>query len=142
MTWLDVIELKGISYCPSTGVVSKYGKPVKAVNSNGYRTVRVGSKTIKCHRIAWYLTYGFWPKQIDHINRDKTDNRLINLRACTRSTNSLNRKTNSNNTSGVMGVSYCKSRNNWLVQYRSKTIGRYPTYQQAVEVRHGLDRRT
>lgn len=138
MSWLDVIRLKGISYCPSTGVVSKYGRPVTAVNSHGYKTVRVGSKTMKCHRIAWYLTYGFWPDQIDHINRDKTDNRLVNLRACTRSTNSLNRKINNNNTSGVRGVSYCKSRKNWLVQYRSKTIGRYPTYQQAVEVANEL----
>jgi len=132
------MRLAGISYCPSTGVVSKHGKPVDAVNSNGYKTVRVGNKTMKCHRIAWFLTYGFWPDQIDHINRDKLDNRLVNLRACTRSANALNRGINSNNTSGVRGVSYCKSRKNWLVQYKCKTIGRYPTFQQAKEVANEL----
>jgi hypothetical protein len=132
------MRLAGISYCPSTGVISRHGKPRNATNSRGYKVIKIEDKYLYQHRVAWYLTYGFWPDAIDHINRDKSDNRLINLRACTRSTNSLNRNLNSNNTSGVRGVCYDKATKKWIVQYKSKTIGRYPTFQQAKEVANEL----
>lgn len=58
------------------------------------------------HRIAWMLHYGTEPSgYIDHINRDRSDNRISNLRLCTHSENMCNGPRRSNNTSGVKGVS-------------------------------------
>lgn len=136
------MRLTSISYCPSTGVVSKYGKPINSVDDRGYKYVSVNGKPLRQHRVAWYLMYGFLPKEIDHINRDKLDNRAVNLRACTRSTNTLNVGLRSDNTSGVKGVSFKKESGKWLVHYKGKHVGYYTTFEEAVEARHELDRRS
>ena len=128
------MRLTGISYNPKTGVMSRYGRPLTNTCKQGYKKVEVQGKRIAQHRVAWFLAYGFWPKEIDHINQDKGDNRLINLRACTRSTNMLNRKMRPDNTSGVKGLSYCKANKKWRVTYRRKHIGWYPTFNEAKEV--------
>jgi len=61
-------------------------------NGKGYRQVTVLGRGIYVHRIAFFLHHGRWPKdQIDHINRDNTDNRIENLRECSRSENHRNR---------------------------------------------------
>ena len=131
------MRLKGISYNPKTGIMCRNGKERNAT-SRGYKFIQVGRKCIPQHRVAWFLAYGFWPDEIDHINQDKADNRLINLRACTHSTNMLNRGLRADNTSGVTGVSYNKAAKKWTVTYRGKYRGRYPTFQQAKEVANEL----
>ena len=83
------MRLEGISYNPRSGVICKHGVPVSSVD-HGYIRFQLGGHRLYAHRVAWYLTYGFWPSEIDHINRDKTDNRLVNLREATASTNSFN----------------------------------------------------
>jgi len=58
----------------------------------GYLKFKVGQKIIKAHCIAWALHYGEWPKQeIDHINRVKNDNRIVNLRDVSHTENMRNR---------------------------------------------------
>jgi hypothetical protein len=52
--------------------------------------VRVDSRLLFAHRIIWAMQHGRWPKEVDHINRDKSDNRLVNLRETTRSHNLAN----------------------------------------------------
>jgi len=62
--------------------------------SNGYRYVCFEGKTYKEHRVVWFLYYGEWPKnEIDHIDLNKANNAISNLRECTRSQNLANRKT-------------------------------------------------
>jgi hypothetical protein len=62
------------------------------------------------HQFAWFLTHGYVPKTIDHINGDGLDNRLCNLREVTRQQNIQNhRKPPKHNTSGFLGVSYFKA---------------------------------
>ena len=68
------------------------------------------------HRVVWELAHGECPKYLDHINRDKTDNRLANLRPATHADNHQNRPAPASNTSGVKGLSYEKGANRWVGQ--------------------------
>jgi hypothetical protein len=62
------------------------------------------------HQFAWFLTYGYIPKTLDHINGNGLDNRLCNLREVTQQQNLHNhRKPPKHNTSGFLGVSYYKA---------------------------------
>jgi len=81
--WKNLV--KGSRYNGTTAGVS---------NGKGYLQVRVAGKAIYAHRLIYFICTGGWPKdQIDHINKDNTDNRIENLRECSRSQNHMNRKT-------------------------------------------------
>lgn len=74
-------------------------------NNIGYRQVMIGRKIYSVHRIAWALYYGEHPEdEVDHINGNRSDNRLCNLRLATSSQNNQNRRLSSRNKSGVKGV--------------------------------------
>lgn len=74
------------------------GKPaLNTVNDNDYLYGRIFNKNFYAHRVAWAMTYGVWPEQeIDHINGDRKDNRIENLRAVSRRRNMRNLKTRKN----------------------------------------------
>jgi len=85
--------------------------------SNGYRVVKYNGKQCKVHRIAWMIFYGYLPSgHIDHINGNRLDNRISNLRACSCSENLMNVKIGKKNTSGVKGVTLHKRSNKWQAQ--------------------------
>jgi len=82
------------------------GKEAFSPNTQGYLDGMIFRTMYRAHHVAWALHYGEWPElQIDHINGDRADNRIVNLREVTRSENCRNTRLRSNNTSGVMGVS-------------------------------------
>jgi hypothetical protein len=96
------------------------GKECGRATYDGYR--RIGFRTLssrKCsyffaHRLAWFIAYGALPKnQIDHIDGQKANNRLKNLRDVSSTLNARNRKMPRNNTSGITGVSWNKRRGRW-----------------------------
>lgn len=88
-----------------------------SVDSYGYREGRIFGMKISASRTAWKIVYGYEPENdIDHINLDKADNRIANLREATRSQNQWNHARRSDNTSGYKGVS------------RVKKTGRYHAY--------------
>ena len=76
---------------------------------------------------------------MDHINGNPTDNRLVNLRAATQSTNMRNRRISKNNTSGFHGVYWDKVKNTWRVQIqvdgKHKYLGRHKELDDAVRAR-------
>ena len=89
----------------------------------GYIRVSINRIAYKAHRLAWFYTYGEWPKeQIDHINGIKTDNRIDNLRDVTHSINQQNKQIHRNG--GLIGAHYHKSSNKWVskINIKSKRI--------------------
>lgn len=81
-----------------------------ATGSSGYVVITIDYKPYLAHRLAWLYAFGDWPKNlIDHINRNKLDNRLQNLRDVGVAVNSQNRiRARKGSKSGVLGVSFSK----------------------------------
>ena len=101
-------------YDPESGVFTRrkkwgrqnVGDPVGSISPQGYVQVGVGGRTYGAHRLAWlYVTGSFPDGEIDHINRNRSDNRFKNLRAVTRSENLMNTIAKQTSKSGVKGVS-------------------------------------
>ena len=83
-------------------------------HSTGYLRLRIDGKAYYCHRLAWFYVHGSLPAmQIDHINGNRTDNRIENLREASNYENCLNNSLRTNNTSGYIGVSWSKNMKKW-----------------------------
>lgn len=96
------------------------GQQVGSIHKTGYRHVTWNGKIHKVHRLIFLLEQGYLPKEIDHINGDRQDNRLENLREVTRSENQFNKAMCSNNTSGFRGVNWHKHSKSWVVRVCTK----------------------
>jgi hypothetical protein len=98
--------------------------------------------TIRMHRVITNAAPG---QYVDHINGNTLDNRRANLRLCTQSQNLMNKRKMSNNTSGVSGVTWDKSKGKWQVtiraNFKNHFIGRYDTIAEATKARHEAVRR-
>jgi hypothetical protein len=92
------------------------GKEVGSIHKTGYRHVTWLGKVHKSHRLIFMLHHGYLPPEVDHINGDRADNRIENLRPATRSENQCNRNALASNTSGYPGVSWHKASKAWLVR--------------------------
>ena len=76
-----------------------------SLGPKGYMRIRVLGKNYAAHRVVWALAYGQWPvAEIDHINGDRADNRLVNLRSVTGAENMRNQRRSKANKSGHTGV--------------------------------------
>lgn len=142
---LDVKEIsKYLDYSMDTGVftwkvktkTSNIGEVAGNTNWRGYTSIWINANTYFAHRLAWAVCNGSWPSaDIDHINENKSDNRICNLRQANRSQNMFNRGRNKNNTSGFKGVYFCKGTGKWRSQIsiygKSIKIGRFDTKEDA-----------
>ena len=113
-------------------------------NSKGYKHVSIRGKVYSVHRLIWYIYYGKKPnKDIDHINRDPSDNRIINLRLVTKQQNCLNRSVSKNSVSGVIGVSWNKQRNKWqagiTINKKHILLGIFLNFEDAVKARKSAE---
>lgn len=91
-------------------------KPAGSIHKTGYRHITWQGKSQKAHRLIFMLHHGYMPQEVDHINGDRADNRIENLRAVTRSENQCNRDILPSNTSGYAGVSWHKKSQAWVVR--------------------------
>lgn len=112
-----------LRYDPETGVFTyasarprvKVGAVAGHTHAgHGYRQIKVDGKLYLAHRLAWLYVHGKWPSDLlDHINRDRTDNRISNLRPSDKYLNRQNSKPASNNKTGVKGVTWNKTLGKW-----------------------------
>lgn len=116
---------------------AKAGRVAGTVTKYGYRIVTVDGQKYCAHRLVWLLHTGVWPSgDIDHIDGDKLNNRINNLRDVSRSVNQQNRnKILSNNTTGLLGVSYHKRAKSYRatigLNKKSINLGHYRTAEEA-----------
>lgn len=90
-----------------------------ATAGNGYKVGAINYRNYLAHRIAWLLFYRAWPVNcIDHINGNRADNRIDNLRDVTVSGNARNIRRRSDNKSGINGVCIDNSCGSWRAQIR------------------------
>lgn len=112
-------------YNPETGIFirkkrtamrQKVGEVVGVRCKKGYLRCGIYNKEYYLHRLAWLYVYGVIPENIDHINHNKTDNRISNLREVTNTENLRNMTKSKANTSGITGVSFLKTKKKWAAQ--------------------------
>ena len=106
-------------------------------HNEGYRQGKIDGTTYLAHRVAFAVYYGHWPvDMIDHINGDKADNRIANLREATNSENQSNRPKPKNNTSGFKGVT--RNSSGWVAQIKLNSklhyLGTFKSPEQASKV--------
>jgi hypothetical protein len=131
-------------YNPKTGVLRwnydrrklKKGDPINELNAAGYLTVRVAKKRCLAHRVCWFLHYKKWPAEyLDHIDRNKLNNRISNLREASPAQNAHNASFSKNNKTGLRGVYWCTTRGKFKSQIRSEgktyDLGEFDTKQEA-----------
>lgn len=125
-TWIKYIQSK-----------NRNGTKAGGMRADGYQAIYLRYKQYMAHRLAWLYMTGNWPNgDLDHIDGNRQNNRISNLRECTQSLNNQNqRKAKSFNTTGYLGVSYRKENN----RYRARIglnkkvihIGDYLTAEEA-----------
>lgn len=152
-----------VSYDPVTGVIkqkprtkkdiprdsrlkswnTRYaGKECSCTSKSGYIVVRLGGNLYLGHRLAFLYVNGFIPEQIDHINGNRLDNRISNLRPSNPKQNSRNLKVYSNNKTGYHGI--YRNNNSYYVQIwvsgKCFSGGSYSDISKAIERRKELER--
>lgn len=141
---------KLLDYDPTTGLFvwksrnnmaqwsSKHAGKIAGTNmTNGYIGLSMMGKRFYAHRLAWFYVHGEWPVEVDHINGDRKDNRISNLRSCTRAENCQNDKLRTTNKSGYPGVSWHKQMGKWAatitINLKHKSLGLYQCKEDAFE---------
>jgi len=105
----------------------------------GYESIRIFDRSYWSHRLAWLHVYGEWPVgEVDHINGDRLDNRIANLRACDRQVNAQNMRRRPKDDGVLLGVHRVVTRNlskpftaKIYVSGRSHHLGYFATEAQA-----------
>jgi len=114
------------------------GQRAGSVNAHGHVNLQIDRKMYAAHQLVFLIHRGYIPKEIDHINRVKTDNRWVNLREATFRLNAINQTIDSNNTSGHKGSHFNRKSGKWHATIRidgfKRFIGSYPTAQEAAMV--------
>lgn len=117
--------------------VRKAGLVAGSPNPFGYQKIGLKGKVYSAHRMVWILFHGEIPEGmcIDHINGNKSDNRISNLRLVTQKQNMENTRKPVTNISGYKGVSWWKSTSKWKAQIshggKKYHIGLYETKEEA-----------
>jgi hypothetical protein len=151
------MAMQRLDYNPNTGEFRwkepgtnrvKVGTIAGHVGVEGYRRITIArgggkQKRVMAHRIAWLIVHGEWPVAfVDHIDGNKTNNRIDNLRLATRSQNRMNTPIRADNTTGHKGVFISKNPNRAkkyvaqiAVDGKQRTIGYFLTLDEAVAAR-------
>lgn len=101
----------------------KVGKPAGSMRRSGYLSIHFSGGNFPAHRLAWAIYYGEWPKHgIDHINLNKSDNRICNLRDVPPLINGKGLTISQRNTSQFTGVYWDKRSGTWMAAIRVNRV--------------------
>ncbi len=129
-------------YDPDTGILRlkvavgrrQAGDDAGGPKKTDYRQTYYSRRTYPTHRLIWLIVYGEWPEIIDHIDGNKANNRLANLRNVTETVNNQNlRRANSTNKLGILGVFELNGRflASINIDGKKKHLGCFDTPEQA-----------
>lgn len=129
----DLKTLRSLfNYDPEAGTLSwkvqrgrsRAGDPAGSLDVHGYLRVRVFDRLYYVHRIAYFMSFGIDPEnlQIDHKDMDRSNNRIENLRIATQPENMWNTKSPITNTSGYKGVAWNKTNQAWYGEIKKNGI--------------------
>jgi hypothetical protein len=94
-------------------------------NGNGYLRTAINYKSYYIHRLIFVMFYGYFPKQIDHIDGNRSNNRIENLREANNAQNNWNKTTTKANTSGRKNVYWHSAAKKWAVEIKVNTVKKY-----------------
>lgn len=119
--------------------------PAGRISMCGYSQISIYGTRYPAHRIIWAMNYGAWPTdEIDHIDGDRLNNRLENLRNVSRTENARNMALRVDSTSGATGVCWDKNRTKWTAQIRINGIrinlGRFALFEDALAARKSAEK--
>lgn len=155
MREMNIAEIKeSLSYCADTGIAkwmvkrtgkAKEGSSAGYLRRDGYLEVKINNVSFLLHRVIWALHYGVWHKgEIDHIDGNKTNNRIANLRAATKSENQRNAGLRFDNKSGCPGVCWYKQTGKWVANItlgnKRKHLGFFDKLEDAIAARKQADK--
>ena len=115
---------------------AKAGAVAGFIATDNYRRIGIKGRAYLGHRLVWLYCTGSWPKEfIDHIDGNRLNNRIENLRNASRSDNNRNVALQRNNKSGYKGVSFMKRDSVWVAQIthdrKNYFLGRFKTPEEA-----------
>jgi len=112
---------------------TKIGDIAGCHKEKGYFHCGIDGTNYLIHRLIFAFHYGYMPKYIDHIDNNPSNNKIENLREATYSQNQCNKTLQKNNTSGVKGVTWVKSRCRWVVKVQIDNIQKQIGYFKDLE---------
>lgn len=147
-------ELKTqVSYNPRTGEFSRIARmrgsnvPMGPIENrpseHGYIRIRIFKAKHMAHRLAWLYMYGHFPDEIDHVDRDRSNNAITNLRNVSPIQNRRNMSLRVGNATGVLGVSWSSPREKYIsritMNYGQIWLGQYSDFLDAVAARKAAE---
>ena len=130
------------TYHPAGYLVNKRtGKKAGTVRPDGYTVINLNATFHLAHRIVWQMHNGSIPvnHQVDHINHNRSDNLISNLRLVSNAENAKNRRITDKNKSGTVGVNWDVRRQKWrstiMVNYKCTHLGYFESLVDAVNAR-------
>lgn len=133
--------------CGTTWNTRYAGKEAfSATGADGYRCGGVHKKPLLAHRVIWAMVHGRWPDgQIDHIDGNRQNNRLSNLREVPLADNARNAKVRRDNRSGIPGVLWHPRDKKWTVRIgggdNRRSLGYFATLEGAIAARRAAEAR-
>ena len=120
-----LLEYKdGGLYWKETNGRRKTGERAGRLSDTGYRKLGILGKEMKEHRVIFFMHHGYFPRYIDHINGNRQDNHIENLRECSSSENHHNAQKSSRNTSGYKNVHWHSINKKWFVRIKAYGVDR------------------
>lgn len=101
---------------------------IGTIKPKGYVVASIDGKMYRVHHLVWLYHNGEFVKELDHINRIRSDNRIENLRSCNHSQNLGNSRPRVHK---YKGVTFCKYTNKWRAQIAGTPLGRFTTIEEA-----------